>query len=133
MKVNNVQKWIEVDQQASSLFDVISDGTFKPTAAGKNTWKSLINDSSMQKKCNEEGFNLNKTNYGSLRKKYMKIRIGLVANGRDNCDTPNSCIGFGTAVRRSKFYNQEIMSCGNLNFCCEPQIRNVAFGFVLIK
>ena len=134
MKVNNVQKWIKVDHQANSLFDVVSDGTFKATTAGKDTWKSLIDDSSMQENCNKEGFNFNKEKHGLIWWQSLKIRIGLVANNEDDCDTPDSCIGFGTSVRGSSVGGAEITSCGNLRFCCGWGNRNVAaFGLILIK
>ncbi|CAB3998900.1 Hypothetical predicted protein, partial [Paramuricea clavata] len=59
MKVNGARetKWIVVDHQAWSLFNEIADGIFKSTTAGKVKWKSLIDNSSLQKKCNKEGFN----------------------------------------------------------------------------
>ena len=130
IKVNGITKWIEVDYAASTLLDVISDGTFKPTTAGKNTWKSLIDNSSMQESCNKEGFNFNK---GKLGQEYMKVRIGLVANNEEDCDTADSCIGFGTSVRRLNM-GEKITSCGNLCFCWPSPDTNVAaFGFILIK
>ena len=125
-----------MDYKANSLFDVISDGTFKATTAGKNTWKSLIDDSSMQEHCNKEGFNFNKKKYRSHSWHSLKIRIGLVANNENDCNSPNSCIGFGTSVRRSQSIDKEFTSCGNIRFCCSLGNKIVdvaAFGFVLIK
>ena len=55
MKVNNVTKWIEVDHQASSLFNQIADGRFRETSAGSDKWKSLIDGSVLQTNCNKEG------------------------------------------------------------------------------
>ena len=130
MKVKNVTKWIEVKYNASSLFDVISNGTFKPTEAGKYKWKSLIDNSSLQTDCNKEGFDFKKIrNSGS---KYMKIRIGLVANNEDHCDSPDSCIGFGISVRSND--NIKSTSCGNLVVGDSVEEKDVAaFGFLLIK
>ena len=132
MKVKSITKWIEVDHPASSLYDVISDGTFKSTNAGKNKWKSLIDDSALQENCDEEGFNFKKK-HGILWSNYIKIRIGLAANNENDCESPDSCIGFGISV--GGYRDGKSTSCGNLRFCCWPRRKkNVpAFGFILIK
>ena len=114
MKVNNVTKWIEVHFQATSLFEVISNETFQSTTAGKDKWKSLIHESSLQNNCNKEGFNL-------FPNTYMKTRIGLIANNEENCDTPDTGIGFGLSTG---------FSCGNWN---RHRGGVTAFGFVLIN
>jgi hypothetical protein len=119
MKVNNVTKWIEVHFQAASLFEVISDGTSKLTTAGKDKWKSLIQESTLQHNCNKEGFNL-------FSNTYMKTRIGLIANNEKNCDSADSCIGFGLSTRPFSF------SCGNLHGH-DTKNHIAAFGFVLIN
>ena len=132
MKVNNVTKWIVIDHQASSLFSEIADGSFRETFAGREQWKSLIHGSFLQLNCNKEGFNYKKE-FGSGS--YLKIRIGFVANNQDNCDTPDSCIGFGTSVKGCEITLNT--TCGNLFIC--GQYRNMdnkdtaAFGFMLVQ
>ena len=124
MKVNDVTKWIEVDHQASSLYDVILNGTFKYTKAGKDKWRSLIHNSALQENCNEEGFNLN--SHG------IKMRIGLFANNENDCKTPDSSIGFGFSVSRN--IERKITSCGSLLLYPIEYIHIIAaFGFILIK
>ena len=117
MKVNNVTNWIVVNRQASSLFSEIADGTFKNTTAGKDEWKSLIDGSSLQANCNKEGYNFHKghsdVESGFI---YMKIRIGIVANNQNDCDTPNTCIGFGISARGCHIYARNT-TCGNLAIC----------------
>ena len=58
MKVNNVTKWIVINHNASSLFDVIAGGVFKNTTAGKKKWLSLMDASYLGGYCQKEGFNL---------------------------------------------------------------------------
>ena len=41
MKVNGVTKWIMINQQAGSLFDVLAEGGVKSTALGRKTWVLL--------------------------------------------------------------------------------------------
>ena len=130
MKVKSVTKWIEVSHPASSLYDAISDGTFKSTKAGKDKWKSLIDESALQENCDEEGLNLKKKHNWSS--KYIKIRIGLAANNENNCKSPDSCIGFGISV--GGYRDGKSTSCGNLCLFCWSQNKNIpAFGFILIK
>jgi hypothetical protein len=132
MKVNDVTKWIEVHYEAISLYDVIANGNFKPTTAGKNTWISLIDDSSMQQNCNSEGFNFN--NVYTVGTGYMKVRIGFVANNEYDCNTPDSCIGFGISARTCTYDGVvQSTSCGNLRYCCWDRRDTAAYGFVLLK
>ena len=72
---------------ASSLNSLIADGEYRQTHLGRNTWKSLISGSSLQYNCNKEGFNVYST--GS------RVRLGLIANNENDCETPDSFIGLG--------------------------------------
>ena len=87
MKVNDVTRWIKLDYEATSLYSVIADGVFRPTTAGRDKWKSLITGSSLQLKCNKEGFN--------FRDGPRYMRIGLAANEYNYCISCDSWIGFG--------------------------------------
>ena len=131
MKVNNVTKWIAIDQHASSLFSQIADGRFRETSAGKDQWKSLIDGSFLQPNCNEEGFNYKKEFDGH----HTKIRIGFVANNQDHCESPDSCLGFGTSIKGCELTLNT--TCGNLFICGQHQnVENkdiAAFGFILVQ
>ena len=74
MKVNDDTKWIVINHQASSLFNVIADGVFKNTTVGKNRWLSLMDGSRLQEHCGTEGFNINVPGYGPNAN--LKVRIG---------------------------------------------------------
>ena len=133
MKVNGATKWIALNYTTNSLHSVIEDGTFKGTTFGKEAWKSLIDGSSLQENCNEEGFNMH-MNYAIYQWRwYMNIRIGLVANDQNNCDSCNSCIGFGTSVSGC---GDDVRSttCGNMAVCNQLNNKNTAaFGYILVQ
>jgi hypothetical protein len=133
MKVNGSTKWIASNYTTNSLHSVMEDGTFKGTTFGKEAWKSLINGSSLQENCDVEGFNIQGVyTYASLRWN-INIRIGLVANNQNNCDTCDSCIGFGTSVRGC---NDDVRNttCGNMAFCGYSNNKNTAaFGYILVQ
>ncbi len=140
MKVNNVTKWIVIEHEASSLFNVIAEGEFKQTKAGKELWKSLINGSALQKYCNREGFNIQEENNNAqIYRSYVKVRVGLVANNQDNCLTVESTIGFGTSVRGCNGYRGDVghvrnTSCGNIAICGYFNNANTAaFGYILVQ
>ena len=138
MKVNGVTKWIVIDHQASSLFNVIADGAFRKTTAGKEAWKSLIDGSGFQQNCNREGFNIESINSDSSHQSYMKIRIGFVANNQDHCRSCDTCIGFGTAARGcSKHVNDGTVrktTCGYIAICDHFNNQNTtAFGYILVQ
>ena len=83
MKFNGSMKWIKVQYQNSSLYNLIADGQYRPTQIGRQKWRSLISGSSLQANCNQEGFNV------------KRVRIGIIANEQYDCNTPDSSIGLG--------------------------------------
>jgi hypothetical protein len=124
----NYIKWIVIEHQASSLFNVIANGTFTATNITKSKWKLLIKDSSLQEKCNKQGFNI----HGGRHDRKMYVRIGLVANQQDHCESCNSCIGFGISitgcdgeVRRKSF--------GNIYVCGYTSRNDAAFAYILVQ
>ena len=131
MKVDNVTKWIVIDHQASSLFDVIADGTFAATSVGREKWMSLMAFSALQGNCNKEGFNVYyKIEYIQHGLLFIQQRIGIVGNNENDCSSPDSCIGFGTSVGGC---NGDVKksTCGNMAFCGYFGNRDIAaFGFI---
>ena len=124
---DNITKWIAIDYQASSLFNVIADGAMKKTNAGRMTWASLINGSYLQKNCNEEGFNIRSVNGLD----YMYVRIGLVANNEYHCITCDSSIGFGILFFRNAL---KVVSttCGNVWNVAYPKSISI-WGYILVQ
>ncbi|XP_028396191.1 uncharacterized protein LOC114520165 [Dendronephthya gigantea] len=104
MSYNGNRKWMTFDYTARSLYSVIADGQFRATTAGRAAWKSLIAESSLQLNCNKEGFNV-------LQR--SKIRIGIVANEQNDCNSCDSWLGFGTAINGKTSGNVAAYSTDN--------------------
>ena len=93
-----------LQNNASSLHALISDGKYRPTSMGRNTWKALIGpQASLQPHCNKEGFNVM-----SVDINYSKVRIGYMCNQENECISGDSRIGFGTGGLQDP-----TNSCGN--------------------
>ncbi len=80
--------WITIPKKSSSLLEVFKGNKFRPTYLGKDAWLTLVNGGSLTPYCNKEGFNVPVS--GNVR-----IRLGILSNGVENCDTPDNYIGFG--------------------------------------
>ena len=124
MKVGAVTRFILVHRQASSLYSLIADGQHRATSLGRDQWKSLIAGSSLQRNCNEEGFNSEPPSSG-----YDRIRIGIIGNEQNDCSSPDSFVGYGSSMSSC--------SCGNCVRCCyQPDNGNrhtPALGYILIQ
>ena len=132
MKVNNVTKWIVINYNASSLFDVIADGVFRNTTVEKNKWLSLMDGSDLQQHCNKEGFNINTPGHYSPNA-HLKVRIGIIANNQNDCNSCDSCIGFGTLVRGCDGETRKT-TCGNIGICGQLDNKNTAaFGYIFVQ
>jgi hypothetical protein len=132
MKVYGSTKWIALNYTANSLHSVIEDGTFKGTTFGKEVWMSLIDGSSLQEHCNQEGFNIQGAYTHGPWRWNMNIRIGVVANNEENCDSCDSCIGFGTSVSGCE-NDVRSTTCGNMAVCRQMNNKNTAaFGYILV-
>lgn len=122
---NGVTNSIVLNYPASSLRDVIGDGTFRPTNLSVTEWKKLLNNSGIQHGCQIQGFN-------SINKDYdyglgAKTRIGIIGSPVKCDQSIQSRIGFGSA---GMFYNMDDSnSCGN-------ELRNSlsieAFGYIFV-
>jgi hypothetical protein len=94
MKFINSKKWIVIKKEATSLYSLIADGTYRKTSIGKSTWMDLLGRASLQDNCNREGFNAR----SNRNLKCARARIGIISNNEFDCDTcPDSFLGFGTS------------------------------------
>lgn len=87
-------RWLDLPLGTTytSLSSLMASGTFVPTRAGRQSWRDLVGSSaSMQANCNQEGFN----NYPSGWTNHYHVRIGILANGQNDCGTPDTAIGLG--------------------------------------
>jgi cysteine-rich repeat protein len=79
--------WLVLPLGASSLQSLFQQQI--ATAIGPAAWQSALPGSLLQPYCNAEG-----TNQGNS---YARVRIGIVANQENDCDSPDSFIGIGGA------------------------------------
>ena len=105
MKISDNQpKFIVINKRANSFSSLISDGKYRSTSLGRETWKSLIgSEASLQDNCNREGFNTKID-----REKDSKARIGILFNNENECESCDSRIRFGTGG-----YPDDSNTCGN--------------------
>lgn len=107
MRVDEETKWISVDEEALSLYSLLADNNYRETNIGRDKWKSLLSESSLQSNCNMEGFNVISTT-GTLDAAIT--RFGIISNNENDCKSCNSRIGFGSAGSRGQ---DNWNSCGN--------------------
>ena len=100
--------WITVSYNASSLHSLMSTNRHHATNVSRGRWKSLLADSSLQKNCNMEGFNVKPPNE---KLDAAVTRIGILGNNEDSCRSCNSRIGFGS--KGSSLGQYDDNSCGN--------------------
>ena len=103
MKVGGQTRFLAISQRASSLYSLIADGRYRATSLGRSAWKSLVPNSSLQPYCNREGFNAKVTN-----ERFSIARIGITSNQENDCNSPDSRLGFGTGG-----YPDDSSTCGN--------------------
>ena len=104
MKINQQLRFIVINRLADSLHSIIADGQYRNTSLGRDEWKKLIgSDASLQPNCNKEGFNAFSGNSNR-----SKVRIGIISNRENDCDSCNSLIGFGAGS-----HPKGTKSCGN--------------------
>ncbi|XP_028396132.1 uncharacterized protein LOC114520116 [Dendronephthya gigantea] len=130
MTVNGDRRWMVLNYEASSLYSVIAGNQFQRTSAGKDSWKSLIAGSLLQKNCNTEGFNVNFQSHDSSLKTH--VRFGFVANNEHDCLSCDSWVGFG--VNFVGCDTSESKSCGNRAVCAADKVVDIqAFGYILVQ
>ncbi|MFV8752172.1 fibrinogen-like YCDxxxxGGGW domain-containing protein [Nannocystaceae bacterium ST9] len=120
--------WIELPVTADSLHALIGPGMQVATSIGRDTWKSLVAGASLQPNCNLEGFNL----APSRNLVHHRVRIGIVANEQDNCDSPNSRLGIGgdgNVCATSPNATGNFAGCGGDN----GDVNLIGFGVVFVR
>ena len=108
MRVGDVTEWLVINKQARSLHSLVANNNYKPTSLGRDKWKSLIDESSLQPECNMEGFN---TKFPTASDDSAFTRIGIISNNGKHCNSCNSRIGFGSGGTRGGMDGTN--SCGN--------------------
>ena len=131
MKYHGKLRAFSFSRPASSLYDLIADGKYRLTHAGRSKWKQLIHGSSLQPQCNREGFNV----YTSS--KHVRVRLGILANQENNCGSPDSFIGLGGegVFRYCGTRIASLNTAGNIAMCkSDNGDKNAkAMGYILVR
>lgn len=133
MKIDGHTNFVSIDYNASSLYSLIADGNYRATRIGREKWKSLIFDSSLQVNCNKEGFNVK-----SLNIDHATFRLGIAGNDGASCNTPDSFLGFGGYVDRlycTALFSSDLNICGNFAGCSADNGNQtfVVMGYILVR
>ena len=135
MKVNDDLNFVSISYQASSLYNLIADGRYRPTNIGRSKWLSLVQGSGLQPHCTLEGFNV----YAPAPwiKHPQAARIGTVGNEQADCNSPDSYIGFGgiSYYKRVHCSMPKITNtCGNVAYCIPGENKEIpAMGYILVR
>ena len=114
VKNGNKVQWQRISVAGDSLWKIFQSDSFIPINIGRGRWKSLVNSPSLQPHCNREGINV-KNNDGR-----MLVRIGIIGNNENECNTPDSALGIGLTERKfgcTGEQPQRPVSSGNFAFC----------------
>ena len=97
MSLSGTTKWLDIGHAHLNtmltgllppLREVFRGKHYLSTNVGRASWKSLIDGSSLQWRCNREGYN--------VRVGGRNVRLGILANNGNNCDSSESWLGFGS-------------------------------------
>ena len=132
MKVNGEANWISLPYTADAFDQLIMAG-YLQYALNYSTWLSLINGSRLYdgfKDCRIEGFSMEMK---SKSNSYLNARVGFLTHDKRECDSVNSCIGFGISASCNG-YPQINTTCGNVAICGKLNNLNLeAFGYILVQ
>lgn len=117
---------VNVASTAVASLRSVFAGASRATSAGRAAWRTLVSSPSLQPNCNSEGFNLQ---VGS----YQAVRLGILTNQENDCNTPDSRIGFGGQYNLCGAGGDQ--SCGNVASCAaEAGDRDTAvFGYIFAR
>jgi hypothetical protein len=103
---------------------------YMATAAGRDAWKGLLQTASLQPYCNREGVNAQGNTFGGI---WPSVRLGIVSNQENQCDSPDSWIGVGG--RGTACGINPAISVGNSARCSADNgdLDRAAFGYVFVR
>jgi hypothetical protein len=121
-------QWITLPVGGTSLLDAIAPGTLIPTMLGRDAWKAIIPGASLQLNCNLEGLNV----MPSMDTTNSHVRIGIVANEQNDCNSTNSRLGIGGGGNKC---NTVPNATGNFAGCMADNgdVNIIGFGAVLVR
>ena len=125
MKFGSGYTWMVLPKTASSLRAIFATNAHHATTQGRAAWLNMLGDSSLQPHCNREGFNVGDRG--------AQVRIGIIGNNENDCNSPDSRLGFGGRGNRCGQDDNNTM--GNAAKCGgDKGDRNTkVFGYVFIR
>ena len=122
MTFSGMTKWLRINITRDSLLHIFKPGIYIATYLGRTAWKNIIDQSSLQRNCNKEGFNVMRGNNNVI-----VARIGYMANNENECNSPDSAIGFGMWGHWKSCGNNARVHVDN------GERANAAFGYIMIQ
>lgn len=110
-----------------SLHALIQPGTHVASNLGRDAWLGLVNGGALQPNCNLEGLNVRPSNMAG----HNRVRIGIVANEQNDCNSPNSRLGIGGAGDVCQTLPNPTGNFAGCNNGNEPDL--IGFGVVLVR
>ena len=136
MKVNNELNFISIPYRASSMFNIIADGSYRRTYIGRAKWLSLVTNSGLQRNCNREGFNVRRSDLNRYSNTFS-TRIGIIGNQQNECISPDSYIGFGGITSSKRVHcsmPRATNTCGNSAHCRSGGSKELhAMGYIFVR
>lgn len=117
---NSNFKYMILPKKSNSLLDLFKTSTYTPfdISYGVNAWREVISNGNIRTDCTREGFNSfsssNACKNASANNKCARIRIGIIGDENNKCDSPDSRIGIGGDGTRC---SQGSQSVGNTHQC----------------
>ena len=121
MKIGQQDRFLVINQTASSLYSLIADGQYLATSLGRDVWKKVVGQqASLQYNCNKEGFNV-------VCPGGIKTRIGIISDDERSV----SCGGCDSAIT----FGGDIRVCGNrAYYLTDNGGKDIpAMGYILIQ
>jgi cysteine-rich repeat protein len=124
-------KYIQFNLQSDppSLASVFQLGAYVATSNPYAEWTALVPVGSLQPNCKRQGFNAHALTNPHLS---ARVRIGILGNNENNCDTPNSFIGVGASPDGDTCDGGYTTTTGNGAVCSADLGKQDVAGFAVV-
>jgi len=121
MVQRGVTRWLVLGMRGTSLMGLMTSG-YHATNVGRTAWERLPARGSLQSNCNREGIN--------VQTQLASVRIGIVANNQNDCQSCGSWIAFGGMADLTGE-----SACGNfaVSSADNGSRQDALFGYVMVR
>jgi hypothetical protein len=92
MRINGTTNWLEIKHgHTSSMLAAMTGGQIVFSGTTRKDWLALAHNGALQPNCDRRGYFL-----GPGNSRTVYLRIGIVGNDQNDCDSPDSFVGFGS-------------------------------------